>query len=131
VKLYSYSSELHTFVEVKWAVAKFAAAGIFIGTAILFGVMRWNQLDDSAPGPRLAITLAAENDMLRQQLSLISPRVRKLEMEAKQLHERANNLQMLFHGAESVFGDTVRSFTNVTKGAKVQSLVPETAGFSP
>jgi len=106
------------------------APAILVGAVILFGVITWNQLDDNAPGSRSASVLVAENDILRQHLSLISPRVRKLETEAKQLHERANKLHMLLHRREAV-GDTVRRFTNVTKEPKRQFLIPVTASFSP
>lgn len=35
MKLHSYSSELVTFVEAKWARAKLATVGILIGTIVL------------------------------------------------------------------------------------------------
>lgn len=78
-------------------MAKFAAGGILIGTVILFGVIKRNQFVDNALGSCSANTLAAENDMLRQQLSLISPRVRKLEMQERQLHERAKRGDCLWN----------------------------------
>jgi hypothetical protein len=95
VKLYSYSIELLTFVEAKWVIAKFAISGILIGTIILFGVIKLNQSVGNVLGSRSANTLAAENNFLRQQVSLISPRVSKLEMQARQLNERANEFHML------------------------------------
>jgi hypothetical protein len=114
VKLYSYSSELHAFVEATWAIAKFVTGGILVGTVILFGVITLNQSEGNALGSRPANTLAAENDFLRQQLSLISPRVSKLEMQARQLNERANTLHMLLL-RRKIVGDTVLSFANATK----------------
>jgi hypothetical protein len=122
VKLYSYSSELLTFVETKWVITKFATGGILIGTVILFGVIKLNQSVGNALGSRSVSTLASENNFLRQQVSLISPRVSKLEMQARQLNEHANKLHMLLQGGK-VVGDTVSSFTNSTKGFKLQSLI--------
>jgi hypothetical protein len=130
MKLYSYSSELLTFVEAKWVIAKFATGGILIGTVILFGVIKLNQSVGNALGPRSVNTLAAENNFLRQQVSLISPRVSKLEMQARQLNECANKLHMLLQGGK-VVGDTVSSFTNATKGFKLQSLIPAAKSFRP
>ena len=130
VKLYSYSSELHTFVEAKWVTAKFATGGILIGTIILFGVIKPNQSVGNALGSRSANTLAAENDILRRQLSLISPRVSKLEMQERQLSEGVNKLHMLLH-RRKIVGDTVSSFTNATKGFKLQSLIPAATGSRP
>jgi hypothetical protein len=121
VKLYSYSSELHTLVEAKWARAKFATSGILLGTFILFGVITLNQPVDDIVVSRSANTLRAENNFLRQQVSLISPRVSKMEMQAKQLNERANKLHMLLP-YRKIVGDTVASFTNMIKGEKLFTL---------
>jgi len=121
VKLYSYSSELHTIVEAKWAIAKFATSGILLGTFILFGVITLNQPVDDIVGSRSANTLRAENNFLRQQVSLISPRVSKMEMHAKQLNERANKLHILLP-YRKIVGDTVSSSTNGTKGEKLFTL---------
>jgi len=77
-------------VEAKWVLAKFAAAGILIGIILLFGIVKLNESDDAALGSRSAKSLSAENDVLRQQLNLMSPRVSKLEIQAGQLMERAN-----------------------------------------
>jgi hypothetical protein len=65
MKLYSYSREVHTFVEAKWITAKCTTAGIIIGTIVLFGVIKLNQSVDQAFGFHSANTLAAENDLLR------------------------------------------------------------------
>ena len=121
MKLYSYSSELHTIVEAKWAIAKFATSGILLGTFILFGVITLNQPVDDIVGSRSANTLRAENNFLRQQVSLISPRVSKMEMHAKQLNERANKLHILLP-YRKIVGDTVSSSTNGTKGEKLFTL---------
>lgn len=114
MKLYSYSSELLTFVETKWVIAKIAMSGILIGIIPFFGVILLNQSAGEALDSRSANTLAAENNFLRQQLSLISPRVSKLEMQAGQLSERSNEFQMLLHRPK-IAGDTVSSFTNAIK----------------
>jgi hypothetical protein len=130
MKLYSYSSELLTFVEAKWAKAKLATIGIVIGTIIFFGFIELNQSVGNAYGSRSAITLAAENNILRQQLRLMSPRVSKLEMQARQLHEHADKLHMLLHRREIV-GDTLSRFTYATKGSDRQSLIPAVISFRP
>jgi outer membrane murein-binding lipoprotein Lpp len=130
LQLYSYSSELQTFVEAKWALGKFAIVGIVIGTIILFGVIKPNQSGDRAIGSRSANTLAAENDILHRQLDLMSPRVRELEMQVGQAEERVNTLRTLLLGRK-ISGNTVRSFTNATKESEHQSLVLAAARFRP
>ncbi len=116
MELYSYSSELLTFAVAKWTKAKVAACGILIGSIIFFGFIKLDHSVGNVLGSRSANTLAAENVFLRQQIRLISPRVRKLEMQARQLHEHADKLQML------VAGDTVSRFTYATNGSELQSL---------
>lgn len=96
----------------------------------LFGVMELNQSFDNALGPQSANTLAAENDLLRQQLGLISPQVSQLEMQARQLRERADRLHLLLDRRKFV-GDTLSSFTNAAKGSKPQSLIPAAKSFRP
>ncbi len=125
MKLYSYSSELLTFVEAKWAKAKFAACGILIGTIIFFGFIKLDQSVGNVLGSRWANTLAAENGFLCQQISLISPRVSKLEMQARQLDEHADKLQFL------IVGNTVSRFTYATNGFKLQSLIPSASSYHP
>ncbi|MGA3288245.1 MAG: hypothetical protein ABSD46_12555 [Bacteroidota bacterium] len=104
MKLYSYSSELLTFVEAKWALAKLATSGILMGTVILFGAIKLNQSVGNALESRSANTLAAENNFLWQQVSLILPRVSKLEMQARQLNKCGNKLHMFLHRREIVGG---------------------------
>jgi hypothetical protein len=101
-----------------------------VGVAILFGVFTLNQSVDNAVVSRSAHTLAAENDVLRRQLSSISPRVSKLEMQARQSQERANELSMLLHRCK-ITGDTVSSFTNATKGSKLRSANLAAKSFRP
>jgi hypothetical protein len=117
VKLYSYSSESLTFVDAKWAIAKFAIGGILIGTVILFGVIKLNQSVGNALESRSANTLVAENNFLRQQVSLISQQVNKLEMQARQLNERGDKLHMLLD-RRKIVGDMGSSFANATKGVQ-------------
>lgn len=122
MKLYSYSSELLTFVDAKWTLAKFAAGGILLGSLLLFGVVKLNQSVADTPGTHSANALTAENDILRQQLDLISPRVSKLETQAEELKERANGLHKLLQRRKIVRG-TVLSFTNATEVSKLQPLM--------
>jgi hypothetical protein len=130
MKLYSYSSKLLTFVEMKWVIAKFVTVGVLIWIVILFGIIELNQSVGFALGSRSPITLASENNFLRQQVSLISPRVSKLEIQAAQLNERANNLHLLLHGGKIV-GDTVSRFMNAAKEFKPKSLILAAKSYSP
>jgi hypothetical protein len=92
--------------------------------------MKLNQSSGNALGSYSVSTLAAENNFLRQQVSLISPRVRKMEMQARQLNERANKLHMRLP-YRKIVGDTVSSFTNTTDGLKSQSLISAARNFRP
>jgi hypothetical protein len=94
MKIYSYSSELLTFVEAKSVTAKYVIAGILVGTAILFGVIELNQTMSLIPGSRSTNTLTAENNFLRQQVGQMTSQVRKLEINAKQLNEQASSLRV-------------------------------------
>ena len=122
MKLYSYSSELLIFIETKWVKTKFAIIGIFIGIVILLGVIELNQSVGFAFGSRSAITLASENNFLQQQVSQISPRVSKLEIQALQLDKYANNLYTLL-SHHKIANDTVSSFSSTSKEFKPQSMI--------
>lgn len=126
VKLYYYSSESNTLVRVKWAVAKIATGGILMGIITLFAVIRPNQSVGNALGSRSVNTLTTENNILRQHLSLMSPRVSKLKIQVQQLNEGANTLRRLLHGRKIV-GDTVSSYANTTKGDKLRSSRRQTS----
>jgi len=122
MKLYSYSSESLTFVEAKWTLAKFATGGILLGTIILLGFMELNQSVGNTLESRSSNAISAENDILRQQLNQISPRVSKLEIQLEQLRDRASGLHKLLQRRNNA-RDTVISFTNATVGPKLQSLM--------
>ncbi len=79
MKLYSYSSELLTFVEAKWYRARLATLGVLVGTIMFFGFMKLNQAVGITSGSRLAHRLAEENSALRQESILISPRLSELK----------------------------------------------------
>jgi hypothetical protein len=128
MKLYSYSSELLAFVEVKWIIAKFVIGGIFLGIIILFGVIKLNQSVGNAFGIRSTNTLAAENNFLRQQVTLISPQVNNLNMQTRQLNEHANKLRMFLQGSK-IARDTVLSFAYVNKKFKLQPMVLAAKSF--
>ena len=117
------------FVEVKWVMAKFVVGGILIGI-LLLGVIRLNQSVANALGSRPAETLAAENQILLSQLSLISPRVNELEMQAMRLDERVNKLHSLLD-RRMIVRDTAWRFTDATKASKLQPVIPVRAGFRP
>jgi len=122
VRLYSYSSKLHNFAEVKWFTAKYAIGGILIGAVVLFGAIKLNQSVSAALGIQSTSTLTAENNFLRHQVSFISTKVNKLEMRTAQLDKCADNLNLLLHGSK-IAGDTVPGFTNTAKSFKVQPMV--------
>jgi hypothetical protein len=111
-------------------MAKFAIGGVLLGVAILFGVIKLNASVDSVVRSRTSNTLAAENDLLRRQLSLISPRVDELEVQAKQLDERVYKLHVLLDGRKSV-RDMDSRFTIAIKPSKRQSVIPVAASFRP
>jgi hypothetical protein len=120
MRLYYYSSEFLTFVEAKWTLAKFLTGGILLGTVILLGFMELNQSVGNTLEYRSAKALTAENDVLRQQINLISPRVSKLEIQAKGLKERADGLHKLLQ-RRNIARDTVLSFTNAIEVSKFRS----------
>jgi hypothetical protein len=130
MKLYSYSNKLLAFVEARWIKTKFATVGILIGIVIPLSIMKLDQSVGFARGSRSASTIAAENNFLHQQVSFISPRVSKMEMQAKQLNELANKLHMLLHSGKIV-GDTVSRFTIASKELKQQSLILATKSYIP
>jgi hypothetical protein len=130
MKLYSYSSELLTCTEAKWAKAKFFTYGMLIAIIIFFGFMKPNQSIGNAFGSRPANTLATENNFLRQQVSMISPRVSKLEMQAKQLNKRADELHLLL-GSSEIAGDTVARLVYAANGLKFRPLISAAARFRP
>lgn len=129
MKLYSYSSELLTFAEVKWAKVKYGAGGLFIVVIIVFGFITLHEPIGSALGFRTENKLAVENDVMRQELSLMSPRVSKMERNVRQLHEDDNILHLLVY-PRKIAGDTVSRFTDASKGSNVQSPVTADINFS-
>jgi hypothetical protein len=130
VKLYSYSNDLIKFVEAKWIIARYAMSGILMGTIIFFGVIELNQSIGNPLRYRSANTLAADNRFLRQQVSLISPRVSKLEMQTRKINEHATILHTLLRNRK-IAGDTASSFTNAANGLKPQLLITAARSFSP
>jgi hypothetical protein len=125
VKPYYYSGELLTFVRAKWTLARSVSSGVFIGILLLFGVVKLNQSVADTLGAHSASALAAENEILRQQLNLISPRLINLEIKAERLRERAQGLHKFLQSRKPV-RDTVSSFTSVTIGLKSPTSVAAT-----
>lgn len=115
------------FVEVKWVTAKLAICGILVGI-ILLGVMKLNQSVANAHDSHSAEMLASENGILRSQLSLMSPRVIELEMQAKQLGERVNKFHTLLE-RRTIARDTAWRFTNATRGSKPRAAVSASIMF--
>lgn len=130
MRLYSYSSELHTFVEAKWAKTTIAAGGILIGTILFFGVIGPNQSIGNFRESRSARALAAENDILRLHLSVISPRLGNVEVAVTQLDGRIKSLRALLY-RRTIVRDTVWRLTNVAQGRKLQSAIHRMAGLHP
>src|ERR1700690_2342557 len=123
MKVYSYSDELLTFVDAKWVRAKLAVGAVLIGSIIFFGFIKLNQAVGITPGARTAIALAAENNILRQELMLIAPRVNKLVVKTRELSAQGENLHVLLTHQEMV-GDSVTGFTYPAKWVVLQSLNP-------
>jgi hypothetical protein len=109
-------------VEAKWTVVKFMSGGVLIGTIFLFGFMELNQSVENTVGTRSANSLSAENDILRQQIDLIAPRLKKLEAQAGQLRDRSDELQKHLDQRQLV-GDTIVRIPKATTGSKLLSLV--------
>ena len=129
MRLYSYSNETHTFVEVRWVAAKFAIGGLLMGL-LLLGIIKLNQSVANALGSRSVAVLATENDILRRQLTLISPRVTNLEMQSAHLDERVNNLHTTLL-RRKLARETVWRFANAAEVSKRQSVISVRAGFRP
>lgn len=123
MKLYSYSVQSHTYVEVKWARLMLTLGGIIIGSLLFFGLAQLNPSFGDTLESRSAKVLSAENDMLRQQLSLISPRVNELERQARQLSRLLNSREIV--------GDPVQGSRNTAKRIKIQASAPRTASLRP
>ena len=130
VKLYSYSSKSLNFVDARWTKAKFIIVGIIIGIIILFCAIEPDQSVAKAFGYYSTNTLAAENNFLRNQVSFISARVSRLEIQATQLNEHADNLYQILHGSK-IAGDTVPKSTNTAKLFKLQPLLYAEKSSSP
>ena len=99
MRLYSYSSEFLTFAEVKWARAKRGAGGFFVVVIIVFGFITLHEPIGSALGFQTESKLAVENDVMRQELGLMSHRVSKMERKVRQLGEDDNILHLLVYPA--------------------------------
>jgi len=123
MRLYSYSSKQLTLVDAKWVMTKFVITRILIGTVILFGLIKMDYSLGNPLKSRSPSVIAAENDILRQQLSVMSPRVSTLEMQVRQLHERANEFHVLL-GRRSIVRDTVSRFTNAAEAFRIRLLIP-------
>ena len=129
MRLYSYSNKLHMFVEAKWVKPRFVIGGILLGI-IFLGVVRLNQSSAQVIGSRSAKTLAAENQILRSQLILISPRVNALEMQAKQFDEWVNKLHAVLD-RRTIVRDSAWRFADAITVTKLKPVIPVRAGFRP
>jgi len=128
VRLYFYSSELHTYVEAKWAKTAIAVGGILMGAILFFGVIEPNKSIGNSLRPRSTHALAAENDVLRRHASLISPRLDDLEATAGRLDEHVNALRTLLLRRQ-IARDSVWRLTRVADRRLLRSMVQATAGF--
>jgi hypothetical protein len=114
MKRYFYSSELLTVVEAKRLTTKFVIAGILMGIAILFSIIKVDQSMDNVLWSRSSNALAAENNYLRQQLNMISVRANKLDIQTKQLQEQDNKLYLVISHRKTA-EDTVSSSISLSK----------------
>ena len=122
MKRYYYSSALLTVVRAKWTFTTSALLGLFIGTLLLFGVMRINHSVEIILVPKEANTLDLENEILRQQISLIAPRITRAEAQADLLVKRANELNMLFQRPKDA-RDTTLHFPSASRRPVTQSVM--------
>jgi hypothetical protein len=130
MKLYSYSSELFKFIEVKWVKVKFIIGGILIVIIALFVIINLSSSASKVFGFSSTNTLASENSFLRNQVSLIAPQVSKLETRVKQLNEHADKYYILLH-SRKIDKDTVSSLMNASKRQKHESLIYAAKSFLP
>ncbi len=130
VKLFSYSTEVMAFAEAKWMNTRFVTVGILIGVIIFFGFIKLNQSFDHAFWSRSSYLLAVENEILRQQMRMISPRVHHLEIQTRHLDEFSNELYVLLHPG-MVAGDTVSRYTIAIKNVQVPYPGSNDARFHP
>lgn len=120
MKLYVYSKEQFTFVEAKWIRSKLAVVAVVVGCTIFFGLIKLDQAAAITSGSQSARLLESENNILRQELILISPRVNELELRTKRLSARASTLSRRLQSS-MITGDTVSYLTYATKGFGLQS----------
>ncbi len=122
MKLYSYSSDLNKFIEVKWIIARFVIGGFLIGIIVLFVIVKSSLSAGRASGLPSPNTLTAENNFLRHEVSLISPRVSNLETQVDQLNKHADKFQTLLLDRK-IIKDTVSNLKNAAKSGKEQTMI--------
>jgi hypothetical protein len=120
VKLYTYSTELRTFVETKWVRAVSVTGGILLGVIVLFFVIKLNPSVGNTIRSRSTNTLASDNNFLRQQVIMISPRVSNLEIRVRQLNDHANDLKILLPHRK-IMSDTLSNLIAATKEFNLHS----------
>jgi len=130
VKIYSYSSELLTFVEEKWIRPKLAVVCALIGISLFFGMIRLNRSTGITSGARAAKMLVVENSVLRQELIAIHPRLNKLGVQTRSLGTQDNDLHA-FLAHQEIVGDSVTGFTDSAKWVILQYLNPPATNFRP
>ena len=130
MKIYSYSSDLLTFVEEKWVKAKLAIVSVLIGTSLFYGLVKLNQSVGFTSGARTAKMLVVENAVLRQESIAIPSRLTALEIQAKALGTQDNDLHTLL-AHQSIVGDSVTGFTDSTNWVILQYLNPSATNFRP
>jgi len=95
MKLYLYSPERLSFVEVTWALPVFGTGVLLVAIVLwvagLAGLAGLQASDDGAWN-RSAASLARENEVLRYQVSNISFRANRIDREVRRLDE---DLQIL------------------------------------
>ena len=107
-------------MEAKWIRSKLAAMAVIIGCTIFFGLVKLDQAAAVTSGSQSARLLESENNILRQDLILISPKVNELELRTKRLSARASTLSKRIQGSV-IAGDTISYLTYATKGSGPQS----------
>jgi hypothetical protein len=127
VKLYFYSKTLNAFLPMKQLITKCAIAGIVTGI-LLLGAVRLNQFVSRGIESRSAEKLMMENQILKAQLDLISPRINDMELKTQDMNERVTAFRTLLY-RHGIVGDTSWRFTDATRGPRSRSEVSAASIF--
>jgi murein DD-endopeptidase MepM/ murein hydrolase activator NlpD len=97
LKLYYYSTDTLKFVEARWVKTRLASATVVIALVAGVLVFEGNQYFNDALGLGMgrASVLAAENAVLRAQMSMLAEKLGGLERQLESLNDRGNEIRMM------------------------------------